>query len=32
MTNNELLLAISNMLEPIRNDLSEIKGKVKKWN
>ena len=30
MTDNELLLAISNMLEPIRNDLQEIKSRVKK--
>ena len=27
MTDNELLLAISNMLEPVRNDIKEIKGK-----
>ena len=37
MTNNELLLSISNILEPIRNDIldlksdmSEVKHKVKK--
>lgn len=29
MTDNELLLAISNMLEPVRNDIQEIKGKIK---
>ena len=30
MTDNEILLALSNMLEPIRNDLQDIKGRVKK--
>ena len=30
MTDNELLLAISNMLDPIREDLQEIKTRVKK--
>lgn len=28
MSDNELILAISNMLEPIRNDIQEIKGKM----
>lgn len=30
MTNNEMLLAISEMLDPIRNDIQEIKNRVKK--
>lgn len=30
MTDNELLLAISNMLDPIREDIQEIKNRVKK--
>lgn len=30
MTENEILLALSNMLEPIRNDLQDIKSRVKK--
>lgn len=30
MTDNELLLAISNMLDPIREDIQEIKTRVKK--
>ena len=30
MTDNEILLALSNMLEPIRNDLQDIKGRVNK--
>lgn len=30
MTDNEILLALSNMLEPIRNDLQDIKSRVKK--
>ena len=30
MTNNELLLAISSMLEPIKNDIQDIKGRLKK--
>ncbi len=30
MSNNELLLAISGMLEPIKNDLQELKTRVKK--
>ena len=30
MTDNELLLAISDMLEPIRSDLQDIKSRVKK--
>ena len=30
MTDNELLLAISNMLDPIREDIQEIKRRVKK--
>lgn len=30
MTDNELLLAISNMLDPIREDIQEIKSRVKK--
>lgn len=29
MTDNELLLAISNMIEPIREDIREIKGRVR---
>ncbi len=29
MTDNELLLAISNMLDPIREDIQEIKTRVK---
>ena len=28
MSDNELILAISNMLEPIRDDIQEIKGKM----
>jgi hypothetical protein len=30
MTDNELLLAISNMLDPIKEDIQEIKTRVKK--
>lgn len=30
MTENEILLALSNMLEPIKNDLQDIKKRVKK--
>ena len=30
MTDNELLLAISNMLDPIKDDIQEIKTRVKK--
>lgn len=30
MTDNELLLAISNMIEPLRNDIQEIKSRVTK--
>lgn len=30
MTDNELLLAISNMLGPIKDDIQEIKNRVKK--
>lgn len=30
MTDNELLLAISNMLDPIKEDIQEIKNRVKK--
>lgn len=30
MTDNELLLAISNMLDPIREDIQEIKTRVKR--
>lgn len=30
MTDNELLLAISNMLDPIKEDLQDIKNRVKK--
>lgn len=30
MTGNELLLAISNMLDPIKEDIQEIKTRVKK--
>lgn len=30
MTDNELLLAISNMIDPIRNDVQDIKERVKK--
>ena len=30
MTDNELLLAISNMLDPIKDDIQEIKDRVKK--
>ena len=30
MTNNEMLLAISEMLDPIRSDIQEIKNRVKK--
>lgn len=30
MTDNELLLAISNMLDPIKGDIQEIKTRVKK--
>jgi len=30
MTDNELLLAISKMLDPIREDINEIKSRVKK--
>ena len=30
MTDNELLLAISNMLDPIKEDVQEIKTRVKK--
>lgn len=30
MTDNELLLAISNMLDPIKEDIQEIKRRVKK--
>lgn len=29
MTDNELLLAISNMIEPMREDIREIKGRVR---
>jgi len=29
MTDNELLLAISNMLDPIREDIQDIKNRVK---
>lgn len=29
MTDNELLLAISNMLDPIRDDIQEIKTRLK---
>ncbi len=30
MTDNELLLAISNMLDPIKEDIQDIKNRVKK--
>ncbi len=30
MTDNEILLTLSNMLEPIRDDIADIKGRVKK--
>jgi len=30
MTDNELLLAISNMLDPIKEDIQDIKERVKK--
>lgn len=30
MTDNEMLLAISNMLDPIKEDIQEIKTRVKK--
>ena len=30
MTDNELLLAISDMLDPIREDIQEMKSRVKK--
>lgn len=30
MTDNEILLALSNMLEPIREDIGELKGDVRK--
>ena len=30
MTENEVLLVLSNVLEPIRNDLQDIKSRVKK--
>ena len=30
MTDNEILLALSNMLEPVKTDLQEVKGKVRK--
>ena len=30
MTDNELLLAISNMLDPIKEDIQDIKDRVKK--
>lgn len=30
MTDNELLLAISNMLDPIKEDIQEIKDRVKR--
>lgn len=30
MTDNEILLALSNMLDPIRDDLHELKGRQKK--
>ena len=30
MTENELLLAISDMLDPIREDIQEMKSRVKK--
>lgn len=30
MTDNELLLAISNMLDPLQEDIQEIKTRVKK--
>ncbi|MCM1179714.1 MAG: hypothetical protein NC347_05635 [Clostridium sp.] len=30
MTDNELLLAISNMLDPMKEDIQEIKTRVKK--
>lgn len=30
MSDNELLLEISKMLDPIRDDIQEIKGRVKK--
>ena len=29
MTDNELLLAISEMIEPLREDIKEIKSRVK---
>lgn len=32
MSDNELLLEISKMLDPIREDINEIKGRVKKLN
>ena len=30
MTDNEILLALSNMLDPIKNDLQDIKSRVTK--
>ena len=30
MTDNELLLAISNMLDPIKEDIQDIKNRIKK--
>lgn len=30
MTDNELLLAISNMIDPIKEDIQEIKNRVKR--